>query len=348
MPELEFRKVDYPEPHMRRAREIIQAHPEIRALFGPTPTTALFVIGLVSVQVVLAWLLRDAPWWAILLASYTIGAVISHGLWALIHDCTHNLVFRGNRANSWLQIVANLPHIFPSAMSFRKYHLLHHKYQGDLDLDADLAASFEVKLAGNSRIGKAFWLLFYFAFQSIRIGFLKKIPVVDRWIVLNFAVEGIFIALILFFMGPAALGYLLLSSIFSVGLHPVGARWIQEHFMVDPVQETYSYYGRMNWTAFNVGFHNEHHDFVSVPWSRLPKVKTLAPEYYDGLVSHRSWTRLLLKFVFDPNLHLRSRTVRDSTKTKANVSKPQVRVRSSPESRLPDEIGLQQSEEFVQ
>ncbi|MEQ1875373.1 MAG: fatty acid desaturase [Bdellovibrionia bacterium] len=317
MPQLEFRKVDYPEPHVQRAREILRAHPEVRELFGPTPSTAFFVFGLVGLQIAGAWLLRDSPWWAILIAAYSIGALACHGLWALIHDCTHNLAFRGNRANSWLQIIANLPHLLPSAMSFRKYHLLHHKYQGDLDLDADLAAPFEVRFAGTSAPRKALWLLFYFVFQSVRIGFLKKIPLVDRWIFLNFLVGIPFVGLMFYFTGPGGLAYLFLSSIFSIGLHPVGARWIQEHFMVHPVQETYSYYGVLNFTAFNVGYHNEHHDFVSVPWSRLPKLKAAAPEFYDGLVHHKSWTKLLLRFIFDPNLHLRSRTIREATSAEA-------------------------------
>jgi sphingolipid 4-desaturase/C4-monooxygenase len=317
-----FRRVTFPEPHVARTREIIVRHPEIRKLFGPTPSTSLFVFLLVAAQVLIAWTLRDSSWWAIVLTSLFAGAFMSHGLWALIHDCTHNLVFRSPSANSWLQIFANLPHVFPSAMFFRKYHLLHHKYQGDLELDADLAAPFETKFAGNSWWRKAFWLLFYFAFQSTRIWRLKKIPAVDRWVVANFAVGFAFDAAILYFMGPYALTYLFVSSAFSVGLHPVGARWIQEHFMVMPEQETYSYYGPLNKTAFNVGYHNEHHDFISVPWSKLPQIRAAAPEYYNTLHFHTSWTALLIKFIFDPKLSLYSRTVRDSQtlKTTERVS----------------------------
>ena len=48
----------------------------------------------------------------------------------------------------------------------------------------------------------------------------------------------------------------------------MGARWIQEHYLTHGEQETYSYYGPLNTVAFNVGFHNEHHDFPSVPWNR--------------------------------------------------------------------------------
>jgi sphingolipid delta-4 desaturase len=101
-----------------------------------------------------------------------------------------------------------------------------------------------------------------------------------------------------------------LASIFAIGLHPLGARWIQEHFLVKAPQETYSYYGPLNWVAFNVGYHNEHHDVMRVPWTRLPQVRKLAPEFYDTLHYHTSWTALWLKFLFDPSLSLYSRMTR--------------------------------------
>jgi sphingolipid delta-4 desaturase len=97
---------------------------------------------------------------------------------------------------------------------------------------------------------------------------------------------------------------------FSVGLHPLGARWIQEHYTQDPVQETFSYYGPLNLLALNVGYHNEHHDFPSIPWNRLPQLRAMAPEFYDSLKSHTSWSRLLWEFVFNPRYSLHSRVLR--------------------------------------
>src|SRR5207245_7373140 len=56
-------------------------------------------------------------------------------------------------------------------------------------------------------------------------------------------------------------------------------RWIQRHYMTaEGEQETFSYYGPLNRVAFNVGYHNEHHDFPSVPWNRLPEIRAIAPE----------------------------------------------------------------------
>ena len=53
----------------------------------------------------------------------------------------------------------------------------------------------------------------------------------------------------------------------------------------------------MNVFALNVGYHNEHHDLMTVPWARLPEVRRQAPEFYEPLEAHRSWTRLLLRFL---------------------------------------------------
>jgi sphingolipid delta-4 desaturase len=47
-----------------------------------------------------------------------------------------------------------------------------------------------------------------------------------------------------------------------------------------------------------------------VPWNNLPKLKQLAPDYYDSLASYRSWTAVLLKFIFDPSMTTYSRVVR--------------------------------------
>jgi len=311
-PPLAWDVVDHPEPHRARTRALLAAHPEARALIGTDRSTAGWVVAIVAFQVVLAWALRGQPWWVILLAAYAIGALADHALWTLIHDCTHNLVFEKTRWNAWLQILANLPIVFPAAISFRKFHLLHHSFQGDPELDADLASPFEARLVGNSTLGKALWLLTFFAWQSLRVPRLRRVKMLDRWYLANVAVQVAFLAGLWALAGWRSVLFLTLSSIFAIGLHPVGARWIQEHYLTSGPggQETFSYYGPLNVLAFNVGYHNEHHDLMTVPWSRLPRLKAMAPELYDGLVAHRSWTRLLFRFLLDPSLSLYSRRIR--------------------------------------
>ncbi|HUK65726.1 MAG TPA: fatty acid desaturase [Anaeromyxobacteraceae bacterium] len=307
----DYRRVSWPEPHRARTKRLLGAHPEAKALCGHAPSSALYVIGLVALQIGIALLLRGRPLWLVFLVAYTIGAVANHALWVLIHECAHNLVFRGASANAGIAILANLPIVFPSAIAFRKYHLLHHAYQGQEDLDADLASPAEARLVGSSAWRKALWLLFFFAAQALRVGRLKRVRLVDGWYLTNAAVEVSFLVGLGLVGGPKALAYLFLASVFSIGLHPLGARWIQEHYLTFPGdQETFSYYGPMNRFAFNVGFHNEHHDLMRVPWSRLPDLRRMAPELYETLESHSSWTKLLLRFIFDPSLSLHSRAVR--------------------------------------
>lgn len=84
-------------------------------------------------------------------------------------------------------------------------------------------------------------------------------------------------------------------------------RWVVANFVA---QMTFSYYGPMNRVAFNVGYHNEHHDLPSIPWNRLPAVRRAAPELYDTLEYHTSWTKLLFKFIFSREISLFSRMVR--------------------------------------
>ena len=309
--DLRWRRVDYPEPHRERTRTLLAAHPEARELCGHAPSSAAWVVAVVALQLGLAFLLRGSPWWLVLLVAYAVGAFADHALWVLIHEAAHNLVFRSAAGNAWMAIVANLPILFPSGIAFRKYHLLHHAYQGVDELDADLASPLEARLVGNSSWRKALWLLLYFAAQLLRVPRLTRIRLVDGWYLLNVAVELAFVAAVAVLGGGRALAYLLLSSIFAIGLHPVGGRWLQEHYLTFPGgQETFSYYGPLNVVAFNVGFHNEHHDLMRVPWSRLPALRRMAPELYEPLHHHRSWSRLVLRFILDPSLSLYSRMTR--------------------------------------
>lgn len=308
--ERDFTRSSTPEPHRSRTKAILHAHPDVRSLIGRNSATFVLIVLTVVLQITVAWLLSNSSWWWLLLAAYSVGAFADHALFVMVHECAHNLIFRRAWANMSAAILANLPQLFPSAVSFRRYHLKHHSFQGVHELDADLPSRWEARLISNYAVGKAFWLLFFPLFQISRTARTKEIALVDRWVVLNWVAQIAFNLAIWWLLGPRAMGYLVLSFFFSVGLHPLGARWIQEHYLTAGRQETYSYYGALNLVALNVGFHNEHHDFPSVPWNRLPQLRRIAPEAYSSLHAHYSWTRLLLRFLFDQELSLFSRLVR--------------------------------------
>lgn len=300
-----------PEPHRLRTRELLRRHPEIRELIGPNPATFWWTAGIVALQIVVAWLVADQPWWVVAAVAYTVGAFADHALFVMIHETAHRLVFKRRVPNILTALLANLPQVFPGAVSFTKYHLKHHAFQGVYELDGDLPFRWEARLVGRSPLRKALWLLLFPIFQAIRPWRVKEVPLWDRWTATNVAVGVAFDALVWVVLGPKALVYLVLSLFFSIGLHPLGARWIQRHYLTATGgQETFSYYGPLNLLAFNVGHHNEHHDFPSVPWNRLPRIRALAPEVYASLASHTSWARLLWRFLFDRELTLFSRVVR--------------------------------------
>jgi len=299
-----------PEPHRSRTRTMMRDHPELRGLIGRNPWTLLIGAGLVGFQFLLAYLLREQSWWVIVLASWFVGAFAAHALFVVIHEATHRLILNGTAANRLAGIFANLPLILPSSMSFELCHLKHHAYQGVYEYDVDLPNHWELKFFGSSVLGKAAWLLILPLLLALRPLRLKGVQLFDGWVILNWIVVFGIDALVVWFMGPMALLYLLLSLFFSVGLHPLGARWIQEHYTNDDEQETFSYYGILNRVALNVGYHNEHHDLPAVPWNRLPELKAKAPEMYNPLKSYRSWAGLLRHFLFDGKLSMRSRVTR--------------------------------------
>ena len=299
------------EPHKARTQAILQEHPEVRNLIGRNPYSFVAIVGLVTLQIAAAAWVVGKPWWVLPLVAYTVGAMSNHALFVLIHECCHNLIFKKRILNTLAGCLADIPSAIPTSVTFARYHLKHHSYQGVYELDADIPSEWEARLVGNSSIRKALWLALFPIFAAVHTTRVKEVKKFDRWIALNWLIVFGADAVIVLVFGWKALLYFVVSMFFAAGLHPLGARWIQRHYLVGSPQETYSYYGRGNRIAFNVGYHNEHHDFPSVPWHRLPALKATASEWYDGLVAHYSWTRLLFRYIFDREITLYARMLRE-------------------------------------
>lgn len=313
---MSFTKSDSIDPHVLRRREILQKHPEVKALFGREPRTLIYILLIVVAQIAIAFLVKDMDWWWILLIAYCVGAFFNHALFTLKHECAHNLVLKNKKGNFFLGVIANLPTCIPGYATFTAFHLKHHAHQGEYEMDADLPHKWEAKLIENTPFGKILWLALHPLVISFRPLRFNNIKYIDGWMYLNALIGFSFDIAIIFLFGPYAFLYLFMSTVFGLGLHPLGARWIQEHYVVNPPQETYSYYGFLNNVTFNIGYHNEHHDFPGIPWSRLPKLRKMASEYYDTLYYHKSWVRLLGTFFTDPTLNLFSRVEREPKRSR--------------------------------
>ena len=304
----DFYWTDSKEPHVERRKSILKAHPEIKKLYGYDHKLAYSVIFLVVLQLFIAVFVQNLPFVYFILITYIVGATITHALFLAIHEITHYLAFKKRVYNNWLALIANLPIVFPYAMSFQIYHAMHHWQQGKDKIDTDIPSRIEAEVFRGIP-GKAFWAVNQILFYAFRPVFVKPIKV-TKWQVLNFLFQFSAMAVYLFFFGWSPFLYLLISAFFAGSLHPVAGHFISEHYVFKEGQETYSYYGLLNWLTYNVGYHNEHHDFPAVPGSRLPQLKRIASEYYDPLYSHKSWTMVILKFIFNSSVGLYSRMKR--------------------------------------
>ncbi|KAB8698138.1 hypothetical protein FH972_026387 [Carpinus fangiana] len=337
------------EPHRTRRRAIIQAHPDVLKLCGPEPLTKYIVFGVVATQFVAAYLLRNSSFFspAFLLTAYIVGATANQNLFLAIHEISHNLAFKSPALNRTLALLANLPIAIPYSASFRPYHLTHHKSLGVDGIDVDLPTSLEA-LFLNSVAGKTFFCTCQILFYALRPMFVLQLPLGPLHFA-NIAVQVAFDVALVKFFGWMPLAYLILSSFLAGSLHPCAGHFIAEHYVFEgagtlrshttakatadtkkqsqrtsasksdklPVKapspaETYSYYGPLNFFTYNVGYHNEHHDFPAVPWSRLPALHEAAREYYEDLPCHRSWCGVMWYFITDPKVGLWNRVKREA------------------------------------
>jgi sphingolipid delta-4 desaturase len=288
------------EPHAERRREMLRKYPQIKELYGPCARTKYICAALVAVQLACAYFLRGAPWWAIVLSAYLFGGVVKQALLLAIHELSHNLAFHKPWHNRLFALLINLPIGVPVAETFRYYHLLHHVHQGEAGTDTDLPTELEARLL-TGPVQKLIWVVGQGFAYALRPLFVH--PKRPTWgEALNLLLQLAFDGLVLYFWGGKALAYLPISSLIVMGLHPVAGHYISEHYVFRPGQETYSYYGPLNRLTFNVGYHNEHHDFPYIPGSRLARLRQIAPEYYDSLLSHRSWARVIWQYIARPEI----------------------------------------------
>jgi len=285
------------EPHATRRRLILAAHPEIESLFGTEPLTGVLTLGLIILQLSVAYYCRNASWPVIFVLAYIIGGTANHSLQLAVHELSHNLCSSIVIVNKWIAIAANLTTGFPSSVSFQKYHMDHHQYQGHDGMDTDIPTLAEAKIF-RGPVMKLLWVLMQPIFYALRPGIVKPKPW-GKWELTNVICCVTFNFLINYYLGTKALCYLLIGTILGLGLHPAAGHFIAEHYEFMLGQETYSYYGSANYFNFNVGYHNEHHDFPRIPWSRLPLVTKMAPEFYLTLPHYTSYIAVFWAYITD-------------------------------------------------
>jgi len=311
----EFTWSETDEPHATRRRLILAAHPEIADLFVTEPMTFWITLAIVAFQLTMAYLMREASWWMLLPCAYIIGGTLNHSLQLAVHELSHDLCWSGqykDTTNRLTAILANLPTGFPSGQTFKPYHMDHHQYQGVDGVDTDIPHAIELNVVTNT-LGKILWIFAQPLCYALRPMLIKPKPF-RFWEGVNLLVQFSFNAAIWYFFGLRALIYLLAGTLLGLGMHPSAGHFIAEHYEFIKGQETYSYYGFCNYLNFNVGYHNEHHDFPRIPWSKLPLVHKIAPEFYEHLPHYTSYvTQVFWPYITDPELGVWCRVKRKTT-----------------------------------
>ena len=88
----------------------------------------LQVVAVMAVQIAMAYAVKDAPWWKVLVAAYVVSGTASQNLFTAQHELSHFLAFRKPLYNRILSLASNCPLVVPMATSFRKYHQEHHSH----------------------------------------------------------------------------------------------------------------------------------------------------------------------------------------------------------------------------
>uniref|UniRef100_A0A1I8JR20 Lipid_DES domain-containing protein n=2 Tax=Macrostomum lignano TaxID=282301 RepID=A0A1I8JR20_9PLAT len=293
------------EPH---AAEILAKYPQIKKLMGYDPRIALVVSAEVLIQLLICQVISQAnPSWGWLVAAGVRG---------------HNLAFvTSGVANRLLSIWCNLPIAIPLAIQLQEVphrppslarprserRRRHSNRSGGAAVPAP---GHEAAVAVRAPLSSTRWRPFV------------KSPKPDN------ALGGVQLRL----LPRLRLGRLQIlrgeAALLPGHRVPVRLRHSPHgralHLRALPVlrcQATHSYYGPMNALLFNVGYHIEHHDFPYIPYSRLPEVRRIAPEFYDPLPHHSSLLRVLWDFITKDQLGPHARGVTNENKSNPELYK---------------------------
>jgi ferredoxin-NADP reductase/fatty acid desaturase len=202
----------------------------------------------------------------------------------ILHDATHRAVSSNKFFNDFLGTVAgNLQFPFVSTTFYRYFHLAHHRYVGDKDLDPD-----EAMVAIPTKyfpIGYLSLFVYeYFIFRWLFTKVWHRTPtklkiIISTSLVLNIVFNvGMLLSpygyeFLFWFLIPNRIGTALTTYFFAHLPHPEGMQW--DSF---PFQSAYTIKGNklVLSALWGQSHHAMHHFLPHVPWYKYHKIWDLA------------------------------------------------------------------------
>ena len=315
--------------HIELRRELLDAHPELRALSGPQPLQLLPVLALLCARWGLAFLLQDASLVVIVLTACTVGCWLVHALGCFVHEQGHRLIVRGEPWATAVDVFIEAALTsFGTGTAYQYRHVnFHHRFLGDYEWDSemkDLCAHVSIIRAEDHAwlTSRLLQLLEACLALALPLGGLvaQDVAVALRTALIvpgvhtsdaerkaRFALPAhlqrktrclLAVSVLCHAAAWAAWGWrAALFSMCSVGCKSsrfdvVG--WGQDiaehnHDEHNPTNSTYTLW---NWIFCNTGYHNEHHTFPNVPGCALPRITAAAPQLFLASENHTSWPAL--------------------------------------------------------
>jgi sphingolipid delta-4 desaturase len=299
--------------HIEMRVAVLKAHPEAVQLAGPDWRGLIGAILLLAIHWTAIWLVSRTDIFVVFFAAFFFGQLVLHSVGSLIHETAHRLVFRERRAKLAFDLLLEvITTSFGRQLTYQHEHVSsHHPHLGNYERDyehEDLCR-FLARRAHRAKNPKLqHWLtLAELIVQAMPLGFMisnkifnpfyrkrtgratkdrqrrigaTKAPDAERRVFI-----AVSIATNLFLFGAFGfLGWLYHIWSLSLFLGKCGitnlGQSLSEHPGDDERAPTRSSYSALNLILFNTGYHNEHHTFPNVAWTRLPKLKRLAPDVF--------------------------------------------------------------------
>ena len=81
----------------------------------------------------------ESNWFVITFCAYFIGGFLNHSMTLACHELSHDLWFPKRWMNIWYGYFMNCCLGVAFFRTFKRYHLEHHSFQGDHEMDVDIA-----------------------------------------------------------------------------------------------------------------------------------------------------------------------------------------------------------------
>ena len=250
------------------------------------------------------WVGVGAPLWPIALIPLGLSLIF---LFMLVHETTHRTPFSNPRLNDAVGRFCGALIILPFTW-FRAFHLAHHRFTNDPDLDPELAtprprtwSQYLIYISG----------LAYWGAMARKIA-LSAIGQIEDDFVTNsnrhrICREGRFL---LGFYLLASASFLWTDLLFWIWLLPllIGQPFLRlyllaEHGRCAPVADMFentrtTFTGALiRYFAWNMPYHAEHHAMPSVPFHKLPELHQLTSPHLK--VTERGYGRFNIRYFLD-------------------------------------------------